>query len=285
MKRIVVILLAALPVLAQIRGGGGGGGRMGNGGGGFSGPRGGGFNGPGRGAPPPPSRPTGGGLVGNPYGNLGPTPFSNGTYGAGFGSVVFPSGIRSYGSVGSPIYSSQPVLGGRPGGFIGGGFIGSPARTAIYPVPVFVGGGYYGTGNGYQDQPVTVINQQPPTIIINQAYEPDSPARPVMRVYGNGADSSVNTIQVPAPSYPEGRPLAAATDLGNDSVNPTDEPTVYLIALKDGTIYASYAFWAEHDTLHYITPGHAHNQVSLDQVDMTLSRRLNRERKLEFNLR
>jgi hypothetical protein len=106
-----------------------------------------------------------------------------------------------------------------------------------------------------------------------------------MRVYGNGADSSVNTIQVPAPSYPEGRPLAAATDLGNDSVNPTDEPTVYLIALKDGTIYASYAFWAEHDTLHYITPGHAHNQVSLDQVDMTLSRRLNRERKLEFNLR
>jgi hypothetical protein len=288
MKRVglmsLMVLLVSLPVVAQ-RGGGAGGAR----GGGFSGPgggrAGGGFNGGGPGGSgrisAGPVGGYGGGLVGNPYGNLGPTPFSNGTYGAGFGSVVFPGGVRSFGSVGSPIYSSRPVVGGYNSGFIGGGV----ARTAVYPVPVFVGG-YYGTGAGYQDpQQVTIINQQPPAVIINQAYEPEPPARPVMRVYGNGADTSVNTIQVPSPSYPEGRPLSAAVDLGNDQANPTDEPTVYLIALKDGSIYASYAFWAERDTLHYITPGHAHNQVSLDQVDMAMSKRLNRERKLDFNLR
>jgi hypothetical protein len=118
-----------------------------------------------------------------------------------------------------------------------------------------------------------------------------------MRVYGStSVNTGVNTIAVPAPSYPEGNPISpgsiviaggnTTTEVGDTSTGAaTDEPAVYLIALKDGTIYASYAFWAERDMLHYITPGHAHNQVSLDRVDLPLSRRLNRERKLEFNFR
>ena len=65
----------------------------------------------------------------------------------------------------------------------------------------------------------------------------------------------------------------------------SDEPNVYMIALRDGTIYASYAYWTERDMLHYITPGHAHNQVSMDRVDLVLTRRLNRERNLDFSLR
>lgn len=280
MKRIIIAVslvsvLAALPVLAQIRGGGGGG----RGGGGFQGGAG-GFSSGGdrRGGiiAVPPSPANGRGLIGNPYGNLGPAPFSNGTYGSGFGSIVFPGGIRSFGSVGSPIYSSRPVVGGY---YSGGGFIGS-ARTAVYPV--FVGG--YAYGSGYQEpQQVTIINQPPP-VIVNPNYQPDPPARPIMRVYGDGADTAVNTIQVASPSYPEGRPLSSAAAGDADTINPTDEPTVYLIALKDGSIYASYAFWVERDSLHYITPGHAHNQVSVDQVDLALSKRLNRERKLDFNL-
>jgi len=223
---------------------------------------------------------------------------------SGFGSVVFPGGVSSFGNVVNPVYSNlqnsfatrlgNVVAGVSPyqNNFIGGG---SRSRTGVYPVPVFVGGGYgyggYG-GYGYDQSPnVTIINTQPavPPIIINQDYQPDPPARPVMRVYGNSVDQDLNVIQVPSPSHPEGNPISRATltngltDSGN-TLNPTDEPTVYLIALRDGTIYASYAYWTERDMLHYITPGHVQNQVSLDRVDLALSRRLNRERKLEFNL-
>ena len=296
MKRITALLLVALPVLAQVRGGGSGGMRGGAGAGVHPGTS---FGGAGRGS----------GFVGN-TGRITsqnfPIPAAAGNT-AGFGSVVFPGGVPGFGSVVNPIYSNNQSFAGRLGNVVSGvpplmvapgplgtsgsGFIGR-GRAAVYPVPVFIGGygygptyanGYY--NNGYQDPQVTIINQQPP-VIINQNYVPDQPARPAMQVYGNGPDSVVNTIQVASPSYPEGRPLSVAAVDGDDaSSNPSDEPTIYLIALKDGTIYASYAFWAEHDTLHYITPGHAHNQISLDRIDLALSRRLNKDRKLDFSLR
>ena len=256
----------------------------------------------------------GSGFVGNPY-NMGPPPASAGTAAAvpgfGFGSALFPGGSSSFGSYGSPIYSTLGplnnnfastlgrVVGGvsPTSGFIGGNN-GLRGRTAVYGVPVFVGGYGYGYGNGYQDTPqVTIINAQPavPSVIINQGYEPDAPARPVMRVYGEGVtNTGVNTIQIPSPSYPEGNPIqagaisfAGSTPARSASAPAavSDEPNVYMIALRDGTIYASYAYWTERDMLHYITPGHAHNQVSMDRVDLTLTRRLNRERNLDFSLR
>ena len=290
-------LALAVPSFAQ-RGGGGGGGRGGGGGGrpGAGGNPGGGPRGPGAG--------------GNPY-NLGPPPASAGVNssvpGFGFGSALFPGGSTSFGSsYVSPIYSTQAPLNNTfastLGRVVGGvsptsGFIGGNnrprGRGGIYPVPVFVGGGYgYGYGNGYDSPQVTIINAQPavPSVIINQGYEPDAPARPVMRVYGGGAtNTGVSTIQIPSPSYPEGNPIQAGSiGFGNTASAPnaaSEEPNVYMIALRDGTIYASYAYWTERDMLHYITPGHAHNQVSMDRVDLTLTRRLNRERNLDFNLR
>lgn len=296
MKRLLVVLMLTLPIVVFAQRGGGGAGRGGGGGRAGGGNAGGGYAGPSRGS----------GFIGG-GGNLGPTPFAGTASGlgpyAGFGSVVFPGGGSSFGTVVSPIYSNNQSFAGRLGtvvsgvppsivapgpgfGLTGNSFIGR-GRTAVYPVPVFVGGYGYGYNNGYyssgyQDPNVTIINTPP--VIINQNYEPDPPARPSMQVYGNGVDSSVNTIQIPSPSYPEGKPINSSAST-SPVTNPNDEPTVYLIALKDGTIYASYAFWTERDTLHYITPGHAHNQVSMDRVDVPLSRRLNVERHLDFNLK
>jgi hypothetical protein len=60
------------------------------------------------------------------------------------------------------------------------------------------------------------------------------------------------------------------------------EATLYLVALHNGNIYTSTEHWIESDALHYITRSGAHNLVSVDEVDMDLTARLNRERGLAF---
>lgn len=61
------------------------------------------------------------------------------------------------------------------------------------------------------------------------------------------------------------------------------EPPLFLIALKDGTIYTSTDHWLQGNTLlHYITHSGAHNLISIEEVDMSLTARLNRERGLSF---
>ena len=63
--------------------------------------------------------------------------------------------------------------------------------------------------------------------------------------------------------------------------NPTAEPSsYYLIAFKDNSIYSALAYWIEGETLHYVTAGNNHNQVSLSLVDRPLTERLNRERRV-----
>jgi len=57
---------------------------------------------------------------------------------------------------------------------------------------------------------------------------------------------------------------------------------VYLIALKDESIHAATAYWADRIMLHYITVRGAHEQVRMDLVDRGLTIDLNRQRKLEF---
>jgi hypothetical protein len=59
----------------------------------------------------------------------------------------------------------------------------------------------------------------------------------------------------------------------------------YLIALRNYSIYTATEHWLEGDTLHYVTHYGVHNQASLDQVDLELTERLNRERGLDFRLR
>ena len=53
-------------------------------------------------------------------------------------------------------------------------------------------------------------------------------------------------------------------------------PAKYLIALRDRSIEAASAVWMDRLMLHYLTPGGAHVQVRLDQVDWQRSAELSR---------
>jgi hypothetical protein len=43
-------------------------------------------------------------------------------------------------------------------------------------------------------------------------------------------------------------------------------------------------YWVDGDTLHYLTAGNVHNQVSLSLVDRPFTERLNKEAGVEVNL-
>jgi hypothetical protein len=61
-------------------------------------------------------------------------------------------------------------------------------------------------------------------------------------------------------------------------------PPIYLIAFQDRTIQAAEAYWVENGILHYITLQHEQKQIPVTSVDRELSERLNRERRVTFNL-
>ena len=59
---------------------------------------------------------------------------------------------------------------------------------------------------------------------------------------------------------------------------------IYLIAFQDHAIRAAASYWVEGSTLHYVTLQHEEKQAPLDQVDRSLSIRLNRERHVQLQL-
>jgi len=209
---------------------------------------------------------------------------ATGPVGHGFGNVVFPG-------TGIPRITPPPVTGHIPslGATVRGvypaggnrGPRGGGAFPIVYPVAVPVGGFYGWSAAVPQPAPnITVINQQPaPAVIVNQNYTPEG-ARPVMRDYTNEPlpaareAGPMQSYQAPIPSNPDPPRREAA-----------DKPTVYLIAMHSGAVYAAYAYWVEGDTLHYITTKHSHNRASIDLVDLKLSEQLNRERSVEFRVR
>ena len=221
----------------------------------------------------------------------------------GFGNVVFPGTGNPARIPSQLIQNSFPyrlgaTVGGRGGNFIGGpvgGRLhhGRPAGIVPYAVPVFVGGygyGYgYGYGSGYeQQQPVniSIVNTptDQPSVIINQNYVPDR-VNPVMREVPDGAGSDLQIRQAPIPSNPEGVRSSRPLSFGNAVGVQDEKATIYLIAFKDGTVFSSYAYWLDGETIHYITTRYDHKQASVDTVDAPLSEQLNRERDVEFQLK
>jgi hypothetical protein len=80
------------------------------------------------------------------------------------------------------------------------------------------------------------------------------------------------------PSHPYADAAAA------QRASASDQPTIYLIALRDHTIVQALGYWMEGSTLHYVSAEHTLNQLSIDLVDRDLSQRLNDERGLDFRL-
>jgi hypothetical protein len=59
---------------------------------------------------------------------------------------------------------------------------------------------------------------------------------------------------------------------------------IYLIAFKDQMIRAAISYSVDGPNLHYVTLQHEQKQVPLDSIDRELTLRLNRERRVTFQL-
>lgn len=152
-----------------------------------------------------------------------------------------------------------------------------------YPNPLYYGAGYgngYGTGydNGSAQGPppgngapaagyyaADPNGQGYPSVIVNPYYTPQT-ANPVMHDYA----------YLPATGDD-----AQASD---QDAAPPASAVLFLIAMKDHTIYPAVAYWVENDTLNYITQQGVRNQISLGLIDRDFSTQLNKERGIDFGL-
>ena len=216
----------------------------------------------------------------------------------GFGSVVYP-GMGHAPTATPPI--GQFASGGFSHGFANPGHAAHPQHgsTVIVPYPVYYGGyygnGYYGDpsaagyangaapgyGAGYGDDG-SQSGPGLPSVVINQNFVPPQ-ANPQVRDYTGDQppqqqdQSGLKLYQAP-PSHPYADAAAAQRAASGD------QPTIYLIALRDHTIVQALGYWMEGSTLHYVSAEHTLNQLSIDLVDRDLSQRLNDERNLDFRL-
>jgi hypothetical protein len=209
----------------------------------------------------------------------GSAPRAYSTSPSGFGSILYPGGLPQTGNVtdtsfGSRLGATVRGVPMQPGpGHYGGRPPHQQGRPILVPFPVIAGPAYYPPYGYSEPQPVyvqapTAQQQQPPVVIINQNYKPDT-VNPQLRDYSN-ADLPEPTLKV----Y-ENKPKRVIED---------DKPTIYLIAMKEGSIMPALAYWVEGDTLNYITRESSHNRISLDRVDREFSAKLNQERGLEFRI-
>jgi hypothetical protein len=201
-----------------------------------------------------------------------------------YGNILYPGGIP-------PISNTHA---GRLGATIAGGsYTGVPPgavpqrgrqRTVVVPYayPVFYGGGY----GGYdvpeqQPQNITVVvpQQQVPQVIINNGYTPET-SHPVVREYGEN-ELPESTVRV----YDGSSQRRTETPVRPERSVMDEKPTIYLIALKDGTLRQAIGYWTQGDTLHYVTPDSSVNHLSIGMVDRERSVELNAERKLDFDLK
>jgi hypothetical protein len=118
----------------------------------------------------------------------------------------------------------------------------------------------YGYGYGGYDSYGSPYASQQPDVLYNPGYQADT-ANPQVRDYSDE----------PLPPY---APMAQRDP----------SPTIYLIALQDGSVLQALGNWIEGDTLCYVARDGNPNRISLDRVDRELSNKLNRERGLEFKL-
>jgi hypothetical protein len=187
---------------------------------------------------------------------------------SGFGRILFPggtppSGASPFGRVlypgtGAPAMVrntavNRPPQAPHPG----------HSQPVAIPYPVYFGGNFVQydppqapSANNYQRDPNV---PEAPVVIVNQYFRPDTPPVPV----------AASVVAAPAPVA-----LVDSPDTG----------PVFLIAMKDHTVYAASAYWVEDGVLNYVTTDGDQNSASMELVDRNLSRRLNRDRRVAFGL-
>jgi hypothetical protein len=194
------------------------------------------------------------------------------TYGSphGFGNVLFPGTGHAPGTY-SPFSIVDPTFGSRLSSTVSG--FGYPYR------------GYYRSSYGYGGGAVVVPYAVPVYVPYVEPQPQVHLAPPPQVIYVvPGAPERSMTTTAPAGIVTYVVPSKSDTNEPK-SDSGEDAKRFYLIALRNYSIYTATEYWLEGDTLHYVTHYGAHNQASLDQVDLDLTHRLNRERGLDFRLR
>ena len=213
----------------------------------------------------------------------------------GFGNVVYPAMGHA---PGASVPVGQFAGRGYSRGFVNPNQASHPyhGSSVIVPYPVYYGG-YYGPASGYDPSAAGYANGYPPgsappddgsagpglpSVVINQNFVPPQ-ANPQVREYTGDQSQPQPQDQSGLKLYqaPASHPYA---DAAQRAVGSGDQPTIYLIALRDHTIVQALGYWMEGSTLHYVSVEHTLNQVSSDLVDRDLSQRLNDERGLDFRL-
>ncbi|HEY4360651.1 MAG TPA: hypothetical protein VGN17_06765 [Bryobacteraceae bacterium] len=223
------------------------------------------------------------------------------TSATGFGRMINPSGLPAapgttgfgrmiYPGTGGPPATVRAAAGtAGPNGGRGGRVRIPPAppvahqghgNGAIVAYPVYYGGYYYpydapvAPQQGYGPDQGYDSNYGPsPVVIINQNFRPDV-INPQVTDYSNAPLPQY--IPPPSPQVPSQQPAVSGAD--------TNFALIFLIAMKDHTIYPAVAYWVEGDTLNYVTAQGARNRISLELVDRDFSKQLNKERNVEFGL-
>jgi len=184
-----------------------------------------------------------------------------------YGNILHP-GVPSPGALRAP--SPRPNNFARPGNR---GHRSYAGNTVYVPYPIYGYGYGFGFDNFYPNGNTSPYAPEPPappepptaTVIINQNFQTDT-VRPQLRDYSNTPLPEPGTVKVP--------PSALADD----------QPTIFLIALRDRTILPVIAYWVDGETLNYVTVKSAVNQVNLGEVDRNFSKQLNAERNVPFAL-
>lgn len=209
------------------------------------------------------------------HGRTGVTGIASGTGRRGGGAAGGGGGGRNpEGQRGEGYYGGGPIFVPYPvSGYVdtlqGNGAVHYPPPGAYDPIF-----GVYNAGGTVGSAPI----QPTPTVIINQNFQPDV-VRPQLRDYSNV------TLPPPGARAEEPRVTPVASSLPSSVPSSIDGDTpMFLIAMKDHTIYPALAYWVQGDTLNYVMVGGAVNHASISAVDRDLSAKLNSERNVEFRL-
>lgn len=179
----------------------------------------------------------------------------SGVSGTGWGSVANPG--HPPGVPASVPYNSVPYNNYNTGT----GKSRSKYRTPYIAIgyPVYLPTGYTEQGPPVEQQPIE--SDRRPVIIQNFYANPQQPAESQLQTYV--APSTSPVIETPAQT---------AVNNGN----------YYLIAYKDHHVYSALAYWIEGATFHFVTTQNVHNQLSMDGLDLNLTKRLNQDRNMAF---
>jgi hypothetical protein len=217
--------------------------------------------------------------------------------GGGGGGAVHAggSGIGHTGGVAGGIGRVGGSVGvGRVGGVVsGGGYLGSSGYRGYGGYTGYRNGfynygnrGYYGYGGVYWPYAWGLGSYYYNPYYSDYGYYPyDSgyayqPQPNVTVVYPEQESAPVSVYSA---SPVVGRYDQYGQEVGSPGGSGASSP-LYLIAFKDHVIRPALAYSVTGDTLHYTTLDREDKQVPLDSVDRDLSRQLNRERRVPFNL-